>query len=103
MENRGKKVKTVSIDELIDRDLGQPGTPERDGFDAKVQAAVIAFQLKELRQQKNMTQQQLAELAGIDKTQISKIEKGTRNLTIESIARIVHALGGTFSLSIQMK
>lgn len=95
--------KTVSVDEMISRDLGEPGTPARDQFDAKVQTAVIAYQLKEMRQQKNLTQQQLAELVGIDKTQISKIEKGGRNLTIETIARIVHALGGTFDLNIQMR
>ncbi len=94
--------KTASIDELINRDLGQPGTPERDKFDAKIQAAAIAYQLKEMRKQKNITQQQLAEMVGIDKTQISKIEKGSRNLTIETIARIVHALGGTFDLNIKV-
>jgi predicted XRE-type DNA-binding protein len=66
---------TVSIDELINWDLGQPGTPERDKFDAKVQATAIAYQLKDMSQQKNITQQQLAEIIGIDKTQISKIKK----------------------------
>jgi DNA-binding XRE family transcriptional regulator len=99
MENN---FKTISIDELINRDLGQPGTPERDKFDAKIHTAAIAYQLKELRLQKNITQQQLAEMVGIDKTQISKIEKGSRNLTIETIARIVHALGGTFDLNIKI-
>jgi DNA-binding XRE family transcriptional regulator len=98
MEN---KFETVSHDELLNEFIGTPGTPERDKFDTKVQSAVIAYQLKQLRQQKQLTQQQLAEKAGIDVTQISKIEKGTRNLTIETIARIVHALGGTFSLNIQ--
>jgi HTH-type transcriptional regulator / antitoxin HipB len=92
---------TVSIDELVNRDLGQSGTFIRDKFDAKLQAAIVAFQLKEMRQQKNITQQQLAEMIGVDKTQISKIEKGGRNLTIETIARIVHALGGTFDLNIK--
>lgn len=99
MEN---EFKTTPLDELINRDLGAPGTAERDNFDTKVKAAAIAWQLKELRQQKNMTQQQLADKVGIDKTQISKIEKGTRNLTIETIARIVHALGGSFDLNIKM-
>jgi DNA-binding XRE family transcriptional regulator len=94
--------KTTSIDELISRDIGRPGTKEREKFDAKVQTAVIAYQLKELRKKQNITQQQLAEMVGIDKTQISKIEKGSRNLTIETIARIVNALGGTFDLNIKM-
>ena len=98
MEN---EFKTTPSDELISRDLGAPGTAERDNFDTKVKAAAIGWQLKELRQQRNMTQQQLADKVGIDKTQISKIEKGSRNLTIETIARIVHSLGGSFDLNIR--
>jgi HTH-type transcriptional regulator / antitoxin HipB len=98
MENR---YKTVSHADLLNECIGLPGTKERDKFDTKVQSAVIAYQLKQFRQQKKLTQQQLADKVGIDVTQISKIEKGTRNLTIETIARIVNALGGTFNLNIQ--
>jgi HTH-type transcriptional regulator / antitoxin HipB len=90
------------MDELLDRDIGKKGTPEREKFDAKVQAGVIAGQLKELRKQKNLTQQQLADMVGMDKGGISKIEKGTRNLTIETINRIAHALGAKVNLSIQV-
>lgn len=97
-----KSYKTISIDELIEKDLGLPGNPKRDKFDAQVQAAAIAFQLKELRLQKKLSQQQLADIAGIDKSQISKIEKGNRNLTIETIVRIVKALGGSFDLTIKV-
>ena len=56
-----------------------------------MQAGVIAHQLKELRKQKNLTQQQLADMVGVDKGRISKIEKGTLNLTIDTIVKIVHA------------
>ncbi len=89
------------MEELLDRDIGKQGTPEREKFDAKVQAGVIANQLKELRKQKNLTQQQLADMIGVDKGRICKIEKGTLNLTIDTIVRIVHALGAEFNFSIQ--
>jgi hypothetical protein len=36
--------KTTTLDELISRDLGAPGTAERDNFDTKVKAAAIAWQ-----------------------------------------------------------
>jgi HTH-type transcriptional regulator/antitoxin HipB len=95
-------MKTTTMDELLDRDIGKKGTHEREKFDAKVQAGVIAGQLKELRKQKNLTKQQLADMVGMDKGGISKIEKGTRNLTIETINRIAHALGAKVNLSIQV-
>lgn len=99
MEN---KFKTISHETLLDKHFGKAGTPKRDQFEAELQADVIAYHLKLLRKKQHLTQQQLAEKAGIDKTQISKIENGTRNLTIETITRIVNALGAKVNFSIQV-
>lgn len=99
MEN---KFKTVSHDEVLDNHFGKIGTPKRDQFEAELQADIIAYQLKQLRIQQHMTQEQLAEKVGIDKTQISKIEKGTRNLTLDTITRIANALGAKINFSIQV-
>lgn len=98
MEN---KFKTVSHEEVLDKHFGKVGTPKRDEFEAELQADVIAYQLKQLRIHQQLTQQQLADLVGIDKTQISKIEKGTRNLTIETITKIANALGAKINFTIQ--
>jgi HTH-type transcriptional regulator / antitoxin HipB len=94
-------MKTVSQEEMLDKYIGKQGTPNRNEFEAELQADVIAYHLKQLRIKQQLTQQQLADLVGIDKTQISKIEKGTRNLTIETITRIVNALGAKIHFSIQ--
>jgi HTH-type transcriptional regulator / antitoxin HipB len=99
MEN---KFKTVSHDEVLDNHFGKVGTPKRDLFEAELQADVIAYKLKELRLQQHLTQEQLAEKVGIDKTQISKIEKGNRNLTLDTITRIATALGAKVNFSIQV-
>jgi DNA-binding XRE family transcriptional regulator len=99
MEN---KFKTVSHDEVLDKHFGKVGSPKRDQFEAELQADVIAYHLKQLRIKQQLTQQQLADLVGIDKTQISKIEKGTRNLTLDTITRIANALGAKVNFSIQV-
>jgi len=95
-------MKTISHAEMLDKYIGEPGTLKRNEFEAELQADVIAYHLKQLRIKQQLTQQQLADLVGIDKTQISKIEKGTRNLTIETITRIVNALGAKINFSIQV-
>jgi HTH-type transcriptional regulator/antitoxin HipB len=95
-------MKTISHEAILDKYIGEPGTPIRNEFEAELQADVIAYHLKQLRIKQQLTQQQLADLVGIDKTQISKIEKGTRNLTIETITRIVNALGAKINFSIQV-
>lgn len=92
--------KPVSHSELLNKFVGEKRTPKREHFEAELRADILAAKIKEMRLKKNMTQSQLAELVGKDKTQISKIERG-RNLTISTIVQIVEALGGKINFDIQ--
>ena len=44
------------------------------------------------RKENNLTQEQLGKLVGVNKSQISKLEKNTKNVTIETILRVFRAL-----------
>lgn len=48
--------------------------------------------IKELRISRLMSQDDLAAIVGIDRTQISKIEKGRVNVTLETIEKLANAL-----------
>ena len=48
--------------------------------------------LKKLRKAKGFSQEALAELAGLHRTYISSVERGERNISIDSIERIANAL-----------
>jgi len=49
--------------------------------------------LRELRERKGISQEHLAKLASLNRTYISKIERGERNVSIETAARLASALG----------
>ncbi|MCB0277857.1 MAG: helix-turn-helix transcriptional regulator [Calditrichaeota bacterium] len=49
--------------------------------------------LKKLREEKNLSRAKLGQLSGIDRTHISRLEKGERGPTIESIYMLANALG----------
>ncbi|HDD05125.1 MAG TPA: XRE family transcriptional regulator [Candidatus Aenigmarchaeota archaeon] len=53
----------------------------------------FAKQLKKLRIAKGLSQEQLALLAGLNRTYISKIEKAKRNITLETVQKLASALG----------
>ena len=93
-------MKFYTLEEITDKHIGKIGTPERDAFDAEVEAALIGASIKEARKSLNRTQQQLGERVGVQPAQISKIESG-RNLTIATIVRVLNALGLTADFSIQ--
>ncbi|MEM4235188.1 MAG: helix-turn-helix transcriptional regulator [Candidatus Methanomethylicaceae archaeon] len=49
--------------------------------------------LKIIRERKQISQERLAALAGLNRTYISKIERGERNITLTTMMRLAHALG----------
>lgn len=63
---------------------------------SKVGDAVLAARAKA-----GMTQKALSEITGIDQSDISKIERGTANPTIETMEKIAAGLGGELILRIE--
>ncbi len=92
-------MKFYSLDEITDKHIGKCGTPQREAFEAEVEAALIGASIKEARKARNLTQRELGEKVGVQSAQISKIESG-RNLTISTIARVLNALGLTADFTI---
>jgi len=96
------QIKAVTFNELKDRHLGILGTPRRDAYEAEVREAIQTYHIgeaiKAARKKRNMTQDQLAQLMGVKKAQVSRIERGA-NPTINTITRAFNALGMAVSLT----
>ncbi len=54
--------------------------------------AKLGVKIKELRLEKNMTQQRLASQSGLEKSRISKIESGRLNSTVQTLGKLSRAL-----------
>ena len=85
-----------TLEEVTDELIGKKGTPERDTFDNEVQEARYAYRIgetiKKARMMQNLTQEELGEKVGVQKAQISRIEKGY-SISIPTMSRIFKALG----------
>ena len=64
--------------------------PKRNGI-----LAALGLNVRQQREAKQLTQEKLAERAGLDPTYISGIERGLRNPGIKNVARLAKALGIT--------
>ena len=53
--------------------------------------------VKELRLKKNLSQEKLANTAEIDRTYMTSLENGRRNISIQNIEKIINALGISLS------
>jgi len=63
------------------------------GMDIKLR---IGKRIKELRLKKAISQEQLALRAEIDRTYMTSVENGKRNISIQNIEKIINALETTF-------
>ena len=53
----------------------------------------VSETLKKIRVSQNISQEELADRADLDRTYISGVERGIRNITLESLESIVNGLG----------
>lgn len=62
---------------------------------AKVARSAIASEVKMRRKELNMTQEMLAELAGTKKSNISRMESGKYNPSLDFLVKVADSMGKT--------
>lgn len=87
-------------EEMLDKVVGMKGTPVRDEYDEEIQSFLIGEAIKRARQSKNLTQEELGKLIGVQRAQISRIENG-KNLTLSTIAKVFRAMGVSAKLELE--
>ncbi len=92
----------ISLDELKDELFGETGNPERNIYEAELKEEILGEVIKHVRKLKNLSQEELGNLVGVGKSQISRIEKNYNNVTIANFLRILHALNVKVRLSVEL-
>ena len=64
------------------------------GMDVKSR---VASRIRELREARNLTQEQLAWKANVDRTYMNHVENGKRNISIDTLDKIVQGLEVSFN------
>lgn len=82
-----------SMDAVLDKLYGKVGTPEREEFRKEAYSYCVGQLISDARKQERMTQAELAEKVGTDKSYISRIEKGAIEPGVGLFFRIIDALG----------
>ena len=90
----------TTFDELLNKEYGSIGTPERMKFEADAEAFCLAETLKEQRRLAGLTQQELADKIGTKKSYISKLENGHADVQLSTLFRIFAGLGKRVSVAI---
>jgi HTH-type transcriptional regulator / antitoxin HipB len=97
-----KNKNLTSLDEFINQEVGTIGTDEREQFENEYEAFKIGVLIQQAREERGLTQEQLAQLAGTNKSYISKLERNLKDIRFSTLQRIINdGLGGHLNISIK--
>jgi DNA-binding XRE family transcriptional regulator len=94
--------KIVSWKQIKDDVYGELGSERRDILERDFESFKIGLLLRKAREEKKLTQEQLAQLVEKKRTFISRLENDGSNMTLKTLYDIVEkGLGGKVQISIQ--
>lgn len=95
-------MKKYTLHEVQDELIGKKGTPERDRFEYEIQLELIGKAIRDTRKERNLTQEELGKMIGVQKAQISRLENNAGNITIETLLKVFTAMKATIKLNIEI-
>ena len=95
-------IQTHTLSEVEDELIGKKGTPERNQYEYELQLETLRRLIRQIRKERNLTQEELGKLVGVKKATISKLERRAGNMTIDTLLRIFTALKADVSLKIEI-
>ncbi len=98
-----KQMKSYSLSEMKDKYIGKNGTVEREKYEYELRMDVLGRMIKQARQERNLTQEQLGQLIGVQKSQISKLESSTNSATIDTIIKVFRALKAEINFNVKLE
>lgn len=98
-----KKMESYSLAEMKDKYIGEEGTSERDEYEYELRMDILGKMIKQARKERNLTQTQLGELIGVQKSQISKLESSANSATIDTVIKVFKALKAEINFKVKLE
>lgn len=95
-------MKTYTFEEAKERYLGKRGTEKREKYEFELNLELIGEAIKTTRKERNLTQEQLGKLVGVQKAQISKIENNFTDARFKTILKVFKALNAKINFNIEL-
>ena len=96
-------MKTYSLEEMLDKHIGSPGTPKREAFENELRLDLLGEAIRQARKDRNLTQEELGLLVGVKKAQISKLENSLTDARFETIIKVFKALNAKVHFNVELQ
>ena len=98
-----KEIKTYSLTEMKDQYIGQLGSADRDEYEYELSMDVLGKMIKSARQERQLTQEELGKLVGVQKAQISKLESSANSASIDTVLKVFKALKAEINFNVRIE
>jgi DNA-binding XRE family transcriptional regulator len=95
-------MKTYTFDEVKDQIMGVIGTPRRDEFELELKFGLLGGIVKSARKERKLSQKEFGELIGVQKLDISRIEKNAGNVNIPTFLKVFTALRANVDFKLKL-
>lgn len=102
MSKTFEELKLYTFDRIKDEFIGEIGTEKRTKYEQELQLEVLGELIRKIRLERNLTQEELGKLIGVQRAQISKLENNTTNVTLETILKVFGALKARVNFSVEL-
>ena len=102
MATKNKEIEMFSFDEIKNEFIGEIGTEKRTYYEQELQLGILGEIIRKVRLERNLTQEELGKLVGVQRAQISKLENSTTNVTMETILKVFGALKAKVNFNVEL-
>jgi len=89
------KIKIITFDEILDKKYGKKGEAKREEWEQEFESFRLGVLLEEARNKLGMTQEELAQKCGTNKSYISRIENNSSDIRLSTLMKTIQkGLGG---------
>ena len=100
MKNRAN---VTTLDQILDKKYGKKGEVAREQWEQEFEAFRLGVLLEQARLKLGMTQEELAEKCGTNKSYISRIENNASDIRLSTLMKIIQTgLGGHLKLTLDL-
>ena len=101
-DTMNNELKKYSLDEIKDEFIGKQGSVKRETYEYELKMEILGEMIQRARKERNLTQEELGQLIGVQKSQISRLENHTGNVTLTTVLKVFNALRANIKLQVEM-
>ncbi len=97
----GKRLALASFESLEDKHYGKKGSRKRESYETAFKEELVGEIIKPIREKQNLTQEDLAHLLHVNKSNISKIENNLKSIRMETFFKVLEALNTQITIRLE--